>query len=184
MEKYHTASDEQLDFSLVLGGPIYQLLLRAGMVQPSMGLLHRRIIAAAVITWLPLAVLTAVGGGFLGGVSVPFVYDLDVHVRFLLALPLLIGVEVIVHLRVRGVVDQFRERNLIAPTDQRSFEAIISGAMRLRNSVPIEIVLLAFAFTAGKLAVALAGKSACRQLVRHHHERCDFVHLGWLLGPV
>ncbi len=49
MEKYHTAPDEQLDFSLVLGGPIYQLLLRAGMVQPSMGLLHRRIIAAAVI---------------------------------------------------------------------------------------------------------------------------------------
>jgi hypothetical protein len=57
--------DEQPDFSLVLGGPVYQLLLRARMVQPPTGLLQRRMIAAAVITWLPLAVLTAVGGGFL-----------------------------------------------------------------------------------------------------------------------
>ena len=80
---------EQPDFSLVLGGPLYQLMLRAAMIQPSMDLLRRRIIAAIVVTWLPLALLTALGGNFLSGVSVPFVYDLDVHARFLLALPLL-----------------------------------------------------------------------------------------------
>src|SRR5215472_7766392 len=92
---------EHPDFSLVLGGPLYQLLLRARMVQPSMDLVQRRILAAALITWLPLAALTALGGGLLSGVSVPFLYDIDVHVRFLVALPLLIGAEVLVHRRLR-----------------------------------------------------------------------------------
>jgi len=137
------------DFSLVLGGPLYQLFLRARMVQPSMDMLPRRVVAAAVVTWLPLAVLTAVGGGFVGGVNVPFIYDLDVHVRFLLALPLLIAAEVVVHRRLRAVVDQFRERELVLPADERAFDDIISGAMRLRNSVPIEVALLVLAFTAG-----------------------------------
>jgi hypothetical protein len=140
---------EHPDFSLVLGGPIYQLLLRAELIRPSMDLLRRRVLAAVAITWLPLAVLTAIGGGFLGGVAVPFVYDLDVHVRFLLALPLLIGAEVIVHRRVRAVVDQFYERDLIAPADQASFDAIISRTMQLRNSVVIELLLLVLSFTVG-----------------------------------
>ena len=140
---------EQPDFSLVLGGPLYQLLLRAAMIQPSMNLLRRRILAAIVITWLPLAVLTALGGGLLTGVSVPFVYDLDVHVRFLLALPLLIAAEVIVHRRLRAVVEQFEERNLVAPADRRSFDAIVSATMRLRNSVAIELSLLVLSFTLG-----------------------------------
>jgi hypothetical protein len=140
---------EQPDFSLVLGGPIYQLLLRAAMIRPSMNLVRRRIIAAIVVTWLPLAVLTAIGGDFLAGVSVPFVYDFDVHVRFLLALPLLIAAEVIVHRRVRAVVEQFDERNLVAPSDRRSFEAIVSATMRLRNSAVIELSLLVLSFTVG-----------------------------------
>jgi hypothetical protein len=140
---------EQPDFSLVLGGPLYQLLLRAGMIRPSMNLLRRRVIAAIVVTWLPLAVLTAAGGGLLAGVSVPFVHDLDVHVRFLLALPLLIAAEVIVHRRIRAVVEQFEERNLVAPADRRSFEAIVSATMQLRNSVAIELSLLVLSFTVG-----------------------------------
>jgi hypothetical protein len=140
---------EHPDFSLVLGGPVYQLLLRAEMIRPSMDLVQRRVVAAVLITWLPLVALTALGGGFLSGVSVPFVYDLDVHVRFLLALPLLIGAELIVHRRVRAAVDQFRERNLIAPADQQRFDDIVSSTMRLRNSVTIEILLLVLSFTAG-----------------------------------
>jgi hypothetical protein len=149
MEKTKIAAHRHPDFSLVLGGPLYQLALRAGMIEPSMSHLRQRVIAAAAITWLPLAVLTAAGGGFLSGYRVPFLYDLDVHVRFLLALPMLIGAEVVVHRRLRAAVDQFREQNLIAPTDQHRFDRIISRVMRLRNSMTIELALLVLAFTAG-----------------------------------
>ena len=141
------APQQEPDFSLILGGPLYQLLLRARMVQPSMALARRRILAAVLITWLPLPILAALGGGFLSGVSVPFFYDLDVHVRFLLSLPMLIAAEIIVHRQLRGVVAQFEARDLIAPGDRQSFRDIISGTMRLRNSIAIEIALLAIAFT-------------------------------------
>jgi hypothetical protein len=140
---------EQPDFSVVVGGPLYQLALRAGTTQPSMDLLRRRIVVAIIVTWLPLLALTALGGGLLAGVSVPFLYDLDVHVRFLLALPLLIAAEVIVHRRLRPLVEQFEERNLVAPADRRSFDAIVSATMRLRNSVAIELTLLVLSFALG-----------------------------------
>jgi hypothetical protein len=148
MKEQIAAAPEQTDFSLVLGGPLYQLFLRARMVKPSMALLQRRILVIALVTWLPLAVLTVLGGGFLGGVGVPFLYDIDVHVRFLVALPMLIVAELVVHSRLRVVVAQFRERNLIAPEDRASFENIISGTMRLRNSLTMEIMLLVVSFTA------------------------------------
>ena len=32
------------DFSLVLGGPLYQLLLRTRLASPTFGLLHRRML--------------------------------------------------------------------------------------------------------------------------------------------
>ncbi|MGH7177838.1 MAG: hypothetical protein ACREJC_10690, partial [Tepidisphaeraceae bacterium] len=137
------------DFSLVLGGPLFQLLLRAGLVRPSMDLAHRRIITFALVTWLPLVVLTATAGTFARGVAVPFLYDVDAHVRFLIALPLLIAAEVIVHRRIREVVAQFQERGLIAPEEQRSFDAIVAQAMRLRNSTLVEVFLLVLAFTGG-----------------------------------
>ena len=138
-----------VDFSLVLGGPLYQLLLRSHLTEPSLAHVQRRILAAVGITWLPIALLALAGGKFFGGVSVPFLYDVDVHVRFLIALPMLIGAELLIHRRLRVIVGQFIERDLLAPDDRPRFERIIADTMRLRNSVAIEIILLVIAFTAG-----------------------------------
>src|SRR3954452_17919438 len=43
----------------------------------------------------------------------PFLYDLEMNARLLAALPLLIGAELLVHQRLRVVVAQFVERNII-----------------------------------------------------------------------
>jgi hypothetical protein len=137
------------DFSLVLGGPLFQLYLRAGLAQPSMTLVHRRILAGVALTWLPLAVLTVLSGALLGNVNVPFLFDLDVHVKFLVALPILIGSELLVHRRMRGVVEQFLERDLIPAEDRARFEALLARAMSLRNSIVVELLILAVALTGG-----------------------------------
>jgi hypothetical protein len=50
------------DFSLVLGGPLYQLYLRTRLARAPIELLHRRIIAFVLITWVPLWLLTAIEG--------------------------------------------------------------------------------------------------------------------------
>ena len=149
MDAEPVAAEAREDFSLVQGGPLYQLLLRAGLVQPAMELLHRRILLSVLIAWLPLAVLTALEGSLVGGSGVLFLYDLNPHTRILLVLPLLLGAEVIVHHSLQGVVEQFRIRELIAPDDRPRFEAMISRAMRLRNSVALEVLLLVLAYTLG-----------------------------------
>ena len=86
MSSDHTVSP---DFSLVLGGPLFQLLRRAHLSDDALLLQRRRIVVISLFAWLPLAVLAAVGGRLFGSdVAVPFLLDVDVHVKFLVAMPL------------------------------------------------------------------------------------------------
>jgi len=137
------------DFSLVLGGPLYRGYLRGGLLRPPVDLVERRIVAFVVLTWLPLLLLTLLEGSALGGVKVPFLLDVDVHIRFLVALPLLISAELLVHQRIRTTVGQFISRGIVAPADRGRFEEIVGSTVRLRNSVAIELALLFGSFTLG-----------------------------------
>ena len=147
-----TLLQESPDFSLVLGGPLYQLFRRALVSGDALELLHRRILAFWVVTWLPLLCLSFLGAQALAGaIKIPFLHDLEAQVRFLVALPVLIAAELIVHLRIRPVVQQFGERRIVIPEDLPKFHAAIHSAARLRNSVPLEIglVILVWARIAG-----------------------------------
>ena len=57
-----------------------------------------------VLAWVPLLVLSVVEGHAWGGVALPFLHDVELHARFLLAMPLLIVAELVVHWRMRPVV--------------------------------------------------------------------------------
>ena len=60
---------DDVDFSLVLGGPLYQLLRRSRLSGDTLELLHRRMVAIVAIAWLPLLVLALVAGP--PGIPVP-----------------------------------------------------------------------------------------------------------------
>jgi hypothetical protein len=77
---------------------------------------------------------------------VPFLLDVEVHIRFLLALPLLIVAELVVHQRLRPVVRQFLERSLVAEASRPRFDAAVAAALRLRNSVLAEVLLIVFVY--------------------------------------
>jgi hypothetical protein len=142
------------DFSLVLGGPIYQLLRRSHLTDDALGLVRQRIIVISLFCWLPLLVLSALEDKMLGGsAAVPFLLDLEVHVRFLVAIPLLIAAELIVHQRLRFVVKQFLERNIIPENSMKRFDAAIASVFRLRNSVLAEVLLIAFVYVFGVLII-------------------------------
>ena len=142
------------DFSLVLGGPLFQLLRRAHLSGDALELVRQRIIVIALLAWLPLLVLSALEGQALGGsAAVPFLLDVEVHVRFLVALPLLIVAELVVHQRMRFVVTQFLERQLIPESAMTRFDAAIASAFRLRNSVLAEVLLIAFVYGVGVLII-------------------------------
>jgi hypothetical protein len=145
---------EPSDFSLVLGGPLYQLMRRAHLSGDVLELVGRRVIILSLFAWLPLLALSVAEGLAWGdSVKVPFLLDVDVHARFLLALPLFIVAELVVHQRMRLVVGQFVKRGLVPDEARGKFDAAIASAMRLRNSVVAEVLLIAFVYGVGVLVI-------------------------------
>jgi hypothetical protein len=145
---------EPPDFSLVLGGPLFQLLRRAHLTDDALLLQRRRIIVIALFAWLPLLLLSAAGGELIGGsVAVPFLMDVDVHVKFLVALPLLVAAELVVHLRMRALIATFRERRLIPDGANDRLQAAVASAYRWRNSVSAEVLLIAIVYGVGVMIV-------------------------------
>jgi hypothetical protein len=142
------------DFSLFLGGPLYQLFRRAHLSGAALDLLRRRMIAIALFAWLPLLVLSIVEGHAWGrGVTMPFLKDVDAHVRFLVALPLLVLAEMVVHQRMRPLLRLFVERGLVVAAARAKFDAALAAALRLRNSVMVEVGLIALVYGVGVLIV-------------------------------
>lgn len=138
------------DFSLVLGGPLFQLMRRFHLTDDALLMLRRRLLAVVLLAWFPLLLLSTAGGELWAGhAAVPFLKDADVHMRFLISLPLLILAELVVHKRMRPLIQQFLERKLISANDLPRFDAAVTSAVRLRNSVLAELVLVALVYTVG-----------------------------------
>ena len=138
------------DFSLVLGGPLFQLLRRAHLSGDALEMSRRRVIIIVGVAWLPLTLLSLFAGHAFGSdVAVPFLRDIEAHVRFLIALPILIAAELIVHVRLRPAVRQFVERRIVVAEEIPKFHQVIESVLRLRNSVVIEIGLLIVVYTVG-----------------------------------
>lgn len=144
-------SDATKDFSLAVGGPIHSFLVRLGLVEPPVSRVARRILAATLLAWLPLFVLTAVNGRLMSGVNVPFLRDVEVQARFLIVLALLIAAEVTVHRGIRLMVFQFVDRQIITTGLLPKFEGCIESASRLRNSAIVELGLVAIVIGAGSV---------------------------------
>ena len=117
-------------------------------------MLRQRIVVISLVAWLPLLLLSTLEGHLLGGsVAVPFLFDVEVHIRYLVALPLLIAAELVVHRRMRPLLQQFLERNLIPERALARFEAAVASAFRLRNSALAEALLIVFVYMVGVLVV-------------------------------
>lgn len=130
------------NFSLVLGGPLYQFFRKTHLEDRVEDHLILRIVVISGIVWVPLLLLCLVEGTLLGGVPIPFIGDIETHVRFLLVVPLFIVAELFVHLRMRGIVAQFIERRLVPEASLERFRAALQAAVRLRNSMGTELLIL------------------------------------------
>lgn len=140
----------ETDFSVVLGGPLFQLFRKAHLSGHGLELLSYRMIALIAITWLPLLVLAVLQGLALGQkVAVPFLHDIEAQGRFLLFLPLLVYSELLVHQRLRFVASQFLDRRLIPDQERPRFDAAIASTKRLRNSVIAEVAIIAVVYVVG-----------------------------------
>ena len=139
---------EYRDFSLILGGPLYQLFQKVHIADPAKHLKFRVAIITGVI-WVPLLVLCAIEGTLMRGVDIPFLTDIETHARFLVCVPLMLIAELVVHQRVRDMIQRFVEHNLIPAAAMDRFRAAIRRAMAWRNSISAEVILALLVLTVG-----------------------------------
>jgi len=141
---------ENEDFSIVLGGPFFQLLRKVKLSGNALEDAKKRTLTLALFTWLPLLILSFITGKALSGsATVPFIEDIAVHIRYLVAVPIMIFAELLVHQRMRVVVKQFIDRKIIPEDKLEKFHAAIHSALRLRNSILAESLLIAFVYIVG-----------------------------------
>lgn len=138
------------DFSLVLGGPFFQLLNRIHLTGKTLELAKLRTIVISLVAWLPLFLLSLAKGQAWGeGLNLPFIEDIEVHVRFLVAVPLMIIAELVIHQRMLMVVKQFHARNLIPESTEGQFSKAIASALRLRNAWIAEVFMVVIIYVIG-----------------------------------
>ena len=128
------------DFALAVDGPLFNVCFRriehAGL----------RAMLLAALGWVPLALLSLRGGP---GGGLPFLYDIEAHLRFLAVVPLLIVAELIAEPPLLKAVHQFFNRNLVPVAQRPRFEAAVAEALRTGRSWRVEVGILLFVATAG-----------------------------------
>jgi hypothetical protein len=134
-------------FLLMEGGPIYNIQKRIGIIKKDAPLNKKRALVAALITWLPLLILSALEGTAFGhSVAVPFLRDFSTYTRFLLAVPLLLLAENILAPHVAEAADHFVTSGVLLEKDYKEFDHIVERGLQLRDSVLAEIIIAILAY--------------------------------------
>jgi hypothetical protein len=145
-----TDNVETPDFSLVSGGGLFRLFRKTHLCGDNLEFVFRRVSVVTCLAWVPLLLLAAFERNLLGStIRVPFLYDIEVHVRFLIALPLLLATEVLVHTSIWSSLQRFTTRNIICKEELPAYRAALDSTLRIRDSVPVEIGLIVFVYTVG-----------------------------------
>ena len=134
------ARESELQFEI--GGPVYRLMQRLGLVKRDDPCIGRRIICFLLITWVPLLVLTLIEGRALGPTPrESFLLDFAAYARFFIAIPLLFVAEVVVGPRLRTAGLHFLHANLVRPEDIPAVDAAITRVRRRREALLPELVI-------------------------------------------
>ena len=142
------------ELPLAEGGLLFTLLRWAHLTDEALSHLRRRIVVIVLFAWLPPFLLSALEGNTLGGrVAVPFLLDVEVQIRFLVALPLLLIAEVETHRRMPPLLQQFVARHLIPENSMTRFRAAVASASSMRTSMLAEVLLIAVVYGFGMLFV-------------------------------
>jgi hypothetical protein len=140
-------------FLLMEGGPLFNLQKRMGLIKQNAPRVKRRALLAALLTWLPLLILSALQGTAFGhSVPVSFVRDFSAHTRFLLAVPLLVLAETVVGPRIAAAAGHFVRSGVVIEKDFQRFDEIIDGTLKARDSTLAEVALLVLAYVTSIVA--------------------------------
>lgn len=127
------ASNEGLEpHSLVRNDVLFRIHRAVGLV-PATGLgVVRRAVFHALLAWLPIAAWAWWRGRAIGGgLEEPLLEHFGVHVRCLVAIPLLVVADGVSHAVTRRLLPQFERAGIVVDAD--AFRQVMAGIARLRD---------------------------------------------------
>jgi hypothetical protein len=150
------------EFSFAGTGFVSRLSARTGLSGQDPARLVRGAILLGFASWLILLLLSLASGHALpDSVARPFLTDLRVDGRLLVAVPLLLIADLIVSRRLAAVIRHFLEAGLLPDASREALEAAVGRLERRRDSSLAEALLLALAFAASVASVVTqAGNAA------------------------
>ena len=153
--------DAAPELSLVRGDALFRFQRRLGLI-PADGLgLVRRAVFWSLVAWLPIVLWALYAGRALPGVpGEPLLAHFGVHVRFLVAVPLLILAEGPAHALSARLLAYFLQSGVVPPGEMGRFRATVAATAKLRDAtLPwIAMVGLVVVFT------------TTSEIVQHAHE--------------
>lgn len=108
-----------------------------------------RVLPFVVIAWLPLFI-GALLRVAVGQQPAPILFDLSVHVRLLIAVPLMIYAGRLLEVRCRAAVNQLYAGGF---TERENLDRIIGRAIRLRDSRLVEVLLILLTLFGGQASL-------------------------------
>ena len=127
------------DFSIVEGGPLYRLTRAIGL-QHGPDDLVRVGLALAAVTWIPLAILTAIQP--VDPPALSFARSFGTHARLLVAIPLFFLAERLFDARVRETIRLLVEGRVVPRAKLGDLEQVLRRIALLRDTWAIEGVVL------------------------------------------
>lgn len=107
----------------------------------------RLALGAALVCWLPLALLAAAQGDLIGPATAgPFLRDIAAHARYLIAVPLLIASTPACIATLGMLAQHFLDAGLVTEEDHGRFEAALSSTRQLRDAAAVEIGVILTAY--------------------------------------
>ena len=134
----NTNQNHPKSFSIFEGGPVYRVLMKMRLEKKQKMLA----LVSIVITWVPLLIITIFEGTFNSGIKLPFLQDVAMHVRLLVALPMLLLIRLFIEAKVAVVVKYLSDTLVSAEDKKNIFPKILRRGKRLTNSVWAEIIML------------------------------------------
>ena len=125
-------------YSIIEGGLFRKVQMKLG-VENHQGILA---LAGLCFAWVPLVILTAMDGTLYSGVSVPFLKDVAMLARILIALPILILIRKIINTKTTAVLQYLVDSLLDADERKKFVEDKLPGMRKLAGSSLTEAILI------------------------------------------
>jgi hypothetical protein len=138
---------EPRPFLLMEGGPLFRIQKAVGLIRENAPNIKRRALLAAILTWIPLLILSQMQGLAYGhAVPISFLKDFSAYTRFLLAIPLFLIAENIIGPRIAGTAAHFIKSGVVLEKDYQKFDNIVERGLRARDSILAEVILVIIAY--------------------------------------